>query len=57
MVAFDPSITKRVRHRKLTTGTVEQVRWFVNFNDPQTGQRKLPSLPLVARLRLTAPNS
>jgi len=43
MPAFDPSITKRIRHRKLKSGQVEQTRWFVNFNDPETGERKLPS--------------
>src|SRR5579862_7723440 len=43
MKSFDVAITKRVRHRKLRAGIVEQVRWFANFHDPRTGQRKLPS--------------
>lgn len=43
MSKFDPTITKRVRRRQLANRVVEQTRWFVNFIDPQTGQRKLPS--------------
>ena len=44
MPPFDVTITKRVRRRKLSGGRVaEQVRWFANFRDPDTGQRKLPS--------------
>jgi integrase len=44
MQTFNVSITKRVRRRKLAGGrTVEQTRWFVNFRDPDTGERKLPS--------------
>ena len=43
MASFDPTISKRVRRRKLRDGIVEQPRWFVNFRDPKTGQRKLPS--------------
>jgi hypothetical protein len=43
MTPFDPSITKRVRRRKLRDRVVEQTRWFVNYHDPHTGQRKLPS--------------
>src|SRR5690606_32252797 len=43
-MSFDPTVTKRLRKRRLADGhTVEQIRWFVNFNDPDTGQRKLPS--------------
>lgn len=38
------SITKRVRRRLLAGGNmVELTRWFANFRDPDTGQRKLPS--------------
>ena len=41
---MNPTVTKRTRKRKLSDGRlVEQVRWFTNFRDPQTGQRKLPS--------------
>ena len=43
MTHFDPTISKRVRRRKLRDRTVEQTRWFVNFRDPDTGRRKLPS--------------
>lgn len=41
---FEVTITKRVRRRMLADGRVaEQIRWFANFRDPETGQRKLPS--------------
>lgn len=43
MANFDPTVSKRIRRRKLITGVVMQTRWFVNFRDPRTGQRKLPS--------------
>ncbi|NOZ33195.1 MAG: hypothetical protein GXP01_09035 [Alphaproteobacteria bacterium] len=45
MKHFDPTITKRVRRRRLQTRSVEQVRWFVNYHDhdPDTGNRKLPT--------------
>lgn len=44
MKPFEASVTKRIRRRTLSGGrVVEQTRWFVNFNDPETGQRKLPS--------------
>jgi integrase len=43
MITFDPTISKRLRRRKLSDRLVEQTRWFVNFRDPDTGQRKLPS--------------
>lgn len=44
MSKFDVTITKRVRRRRLSDGRVaEQVRWFANFRDPETGQRRLPS--------------
>ena len=44
MKPFEATITKRIRKRTLSGGrVVEQTRWFVNFNDPDTGQRKLPS--------------
>lgn len=44
MQPFDVTITKRLRRRKLSTGRVaEQIRWFANYRDPDTGQRKLPS--------------
>jgi|TARA_A100001391_G_scaffold182749_2_gene149492 integrase len=44
MQPFDVSVTKRVRRRKLVNDReIEQTRWFVNFRDPDTGQRKLPS--------------
>lgn len=43
MASFDPTITKRVRRRRLKDRVVEQTRWFCNFSDPRTGQRKLPS--------------
>jgi len=44
MKTFDPTVTKRLRKRKMRDGqTVEQLRWFVNYSDPDTGQRKLPS--------------
>lgn len=44
MQPFDVSVTKRLRRRKLAGGRIaEQTRWFVNFRDPDTGQRKLPS--------------
>ncbi|MFD2648231.1 tyrosine-type recombinase/integrase [Devosia albogilva] len=44
MKPFDVSITKRVRLRELSTGrVVEHIRWFANYRDPDTGQRKLPS--------------
>jgi integrase len=42
--AFNVTITKRVRRRTLSGGrVVEQTRWFVNYRDPDTGERKLPS--------------
>ena len=40
---FEVTITKRVRHRRLKDRDVEQTRWFANYRDPDTGQRKLPS--------------
>jgi integrase len=43
MSPFEVTITKRVRRRRLLTRTVEQTRWFANYRDPDTGQRKLPS--------------
>lgn len=43
MTAFDPTISKRLRRRKLRHRVTEQLRWFVNYRDPDTGQRKLPS--------------
>ncbi len=43
MKAFDATITKRTRLRQLSHGTAEQVRWFVNYRDPDTGQRRVPS--------------
>jgi integrase len=44
MKRLDVSITKRVRLRELSTGrVVEHIRWFANYRDPDTGQRKLPS--------------
>lgn len=44
MPPFEVTITKRVRRRNLAGGRVaEQIRWFANFRDPDTGQRKLPS--------------
>jgi len=43
MSAFEVTITKRVRRRRLKDKTVEQTRWFANYRDPDTGQRKLPS--------------
>lgn len=44
MQPFDVTVTKRIRRRKLAGGRVaEQTRWFCNFRDPDTGQRKLPS--------------
>src|SRR5690606_29703212 len=44
MQPFDVTVTKRVRRRKLAGGREsEQTRWFCNFRDPDTGQRKLPS--------------
>lgn len=47
MNAFDPTITKRVRRRRLKSGrVVEQARFFVNYRDPDTGKRKLPSFEL-----------
>jgi integrase len=44
MPSFEVTITKRVRRRKLSGSRIaEQTRWFANFRDPDTGQRKLPS--------------
>lgn len=43
MRSFEPSITKRTRKRKLRDRDVEQLRWFVNYRDPDTGERRLPS--------------
>ena len=43
MTLFDPTISKRVRRRNLRDRTVEQTRWFVNFRDPDTGQRETAS--------------
>ena len=41
---FRVSITKQARKRKLSSGRiVVQVRHFVNYRDPKTGQRRLPS--------------
>ena len=43
-MAFRVSITKQDRRRKLASGeVVVQTRYFVNFCDPKTGKRKLPS--------------
>lgn len=43
---FRHSITKQDRKRKLQDGSViVQTRYFVNYNDPKTGARKLPSFP------------
>jgi len=44
MTPFEATITKRIRKRQLAGARItEQTRWFVNFRDPETGQRKLPS--------------
>lgn len=44
MIDFNPTITKRVRTRKLRGGhIVTHARWFVNFRCPDTGRRRLPS--------------
>lgn len=44
MQPFEVTITKRIRKRTLSGDrVVEQPRWFANYRDPDTGQRKLPS--------------
>jgi integrase len=44
MMAFRVSITKQDRKRKLGGGRiVVQTRYFVNYRDPKTGLRRLPS--------------
>lgn len=41
---FNASITKQDRKRKLKDGSVViQTRYFVNYRDPKTGERRLPS--------------
>jgi integrase len=43
-VAFRVSITKQDRKRKLLSGrTIVQTRYFVNYREPKTGERKVPS--------------
>jgi integrase len=43
-MTFRVSITKQARRRKLGSGhVVVQTRYFVNYYDPKTGKRKLPS--------------
>ena len=43
-MAFRVSITKQDRRRELASGrVVVQTRYFVNYRDPKTGKRKLPS--------------
>ncbi len=43
-MTFRVSITKQDRRRKLKAGrVVVQTRYFVNFRDPKTGKRQLPS--------------
>jgi integrase len=43
-MTFRVSITKQDRRRKLKDGrVVVQTRYFVNYRDPKTGNRKLPS--------------
>jgi integrase len=43
-MTFRVSITKQARRRKLGSGhVVVQTRYFVNYCDPKTGKRKLPS--------------
>jgi len=43
MNSFEVTITKRIRRRQLKDRVVDQVRWFANYRDPDTGQRRLPS--------------
>ena len=43
-MTFRISITKQDRRRRLASGRiVVQTRYFVNYRDPKTGERKLPS--------------
>ncbi|MCW5696324.1 MAG: site-specific integrase [Bauldia sp.] len=43
-MAFRVSITKQDRQRRLKSGSsVVQTRYFVNYRDPKTGERRLPS--------------
>ncbi|MFT3987968.1 tyrosine-type recombinase/integrase [Aestuariivirga sp.] len=45
-MSFRVSITKQVRRRVLKDGrAVHQTRFFVNYREPRTGERKLPSFP------------
>lgn len=45
-MAFRHSITKQDRKRKQQDGSViVQTRYFVNYRDPKTNERKLPSFP------------
>jgi integrase len=45
-MAFRHSITKQDRKRKQLDGSVVvQTRYFVNYRDPKTNERKLPSFP------------
>src|SRR4051812_19059928 len=40
-MATNVNITKRERHRRLKSGqVVTQVRWVINYREPQTGQRR-----------------